>query len=129
MSALDAYAVLSLAAGSLAGGFARYWFGGYIYRVFGTSFPYGTFAVNMTGCFLIGVFDALANERFALDPAARLLLMTGFCGAFTTFSTLILETANLMKGGDFARALLNAVGSLVVGMIVFRLGALTGRWI
>jgi CrcB protein len=127
MSALDAYAVLSLAAGSLAGGFARYWFGGYIYRFAGTSFPYGTFAVNMTGCFLIGLLDALAMDRFVLGPNGRLLLMTGFCGAFTTFSTLILETSNLMKGGDFVRALLNALGSLLLGLILFRLGALAGR--
>ena len=127
MSMLDSAVILSLAAGSLAGGFARYWFAGYIYRIFGTSFPYGTFAVNMTGCFLIGAFDALANERFVLGPSARLLLMTGFCGAFTTFSTLILETSNLMKGGDLARALLNALGSLLIGLILFRLGALAGR--
>lgn len=119
----------SLAAGSLAGGFARYAMAGAVYRALGTAFPYGTFLVNMVGCFLIGLFDCLAIERFALGPAARVLLMTGFCGAFTTFSTLILETSNLMKGGDFARALLNAVGSLVAGMVLFRLGTSVGRLI
>ena len=117
----------ALAAGSLFGGFARYFMAGAVYRALGTSFPYGTFLVNITGCFLIGLFDCLATERFVLDPTARLLLMTGFCGAFTTFSTLILETSNLMKSGDFARAALNAVGSVIVGLIVFRLGALAGR--
>ncbi len=127
MSALDAYAALSLAAGSLAGGFARYWLGGRVYQVWGASFPYGTLAVNLSGCFVIGLLDALAMERFVLGPSARLLLMTGFCGAFTTFSTLILETSNLMKGGDFVRALLNALGSLLLGLILFRLGALAGR--
>jgi CrcB protein len=119
----------SLAAGSLAGGFARYLMAGAVQSALGPSFPYGTFLVNITGCFLIGIFDCLAAERFVLDPTARLLLMTGFCGAFTTFSTLILETSNLMKGGDFARASLNAVGSLIVGLIVFRLGTLAGRLI
>ena len=116
-----------MAAGSLAGGFARYFMAGAVYRALGAAFPYGTFLVNVAGCFLIGLFDCLAGERFALNPVARLLLMTGFCGAFTTFSTLILETSNLMKGGDFVRALLNALGSLAVGMIVFRLGTLAGR--
>ena len=119
----------SLAAGSLAGGFARHLMAGAVYRAMGTSFPYGTFLVNIAGCFLIGLFDCLAGERFALGPAARLLLMTGFCGAFTTFSTLILETSNLMKGGEFARALLNVLGSALIGMIVFRLGTLLGRLI
>src|ERR1035437_4107586 len=117
----------SLAAGSLAGGFCRYFMAGAVYRAMGASFPYGTFLVNILGCFLIGLFDVLATERFVLDPTARLLLMTGFCGAFTTFSTLILETSNLMKSGDFTRAMLNALGSLVVGMLVFRLGTLAGR--
>lgn len=124
---INANVVLSLAVGSLAGGFARYWLAGAVYRGLGTSFPYGTLAVNMAGCFLIGLFDALASERFVLGPASRLLLMTGFCGAFTTFSTLALETSNLMKGGDFARALLNAAGSVVLGLILLRLGALAGR--
>lgn len=126
---INAYAVLSLAAGSLAGGFARYWLAGAVYRGLGTSFPHGTFAVNMLGCFLLGLFDALAMSRFVLGPSARLLLMTGFCGAFTTFSTLILETANLMKEGDFVRALLNTLGSLLFGLILLRLGALAGRLI
>jgi CrcB protein len=119
----------SLAAGSLAGGFARYFMSGAVYRAMGTSFPYGTFLVNIMGCFLIGLFDCLATERFALSPAARLLLMTGFCGAFTTFSTLILETSNLMKGGDFMRASVNVVASVIAGLILFRLGTLAGRLI
>lgn len=119
----------SLAAGSLAGGFARYLLAGVVYRAAGTGFPYGTFVVNGAGCLLIGMFDCLATERFALSPSARVLLMTGFCGAFTTFSTLILETANLMKGGEFPRAMLNAVGSLIVGLILFRLGTSLGRLI
>lgn len=127
MTAHDAAAVLSLAAGSLAGGFARYWLAGAVYQRLGTAFPYGTLAVNMAGCFLIGLLDSLAGERFVLGPGARLLLMTGFCGAFTTFSTLALETSNLLKGGDFLRALVNAAGSLVLGLLLLRLGALAGR--
>lgn len=117
----------SLAAGSLAGGFARYLTAIAVYRVLGTAFPYGIFLVNMVGCFLIGVFDCLAVERFLLGSTARLLLMTGFCGAFTTFSTLILDTSYLMKTGDFGRALFNAVGSVVVGLVLFRLGTSVGR--
>lgn len=119
--------VSSLAAGSLAGGFARYLLAVGVYRALGTAFPYGIFLVNMLGCFLIGVFDCLALERFLLGPTARLLLMTGFCGAFTTFSTLILDTSYLMKNGDFVRALINVVGSVVIGLILFRLGGMAGK--
>lgn len=119
----------SLAAGSLLGGFARYFLSGAVYRAFGAGFPYGTFAVNMLGCFLIGAFDCLATERFALSPAARLLLMTGFCGALTTFSTLMMETTNLMETGDLARAAANVLVSVFAGLILFRLGTLAGRLI
>ncbi|HEX4046513.1 MAG TPA: fluoride efflux transporter CrcB, partial [Elusimicrobiota bacterium] len=117
----------ALAAGSIAGGFSRYFMAGAIYKALGTGFPYGTFLVNIAGCFLIGFFDCLATERFALTPAARILLMTGFCGAFTTFSTFILETSKLMNDGDFNRAALNVFASVIVGLVVLRLGTLAGR--
>jgi CrcB protein len=84
-------------------------------------------AVNMTGCFLIGLFDSLAGEKFLLGPQARLLLMTAFCGAFTTFSTLILETSNLMKDGELWLAFVNSLGSLAFGLLLFRLGVWLGK--
>lgn len=118
---------LGLAAGSLAGGFARYFLAGAAYRAMGVSFPYGTFLVNMLGCFLIGAFDCLATERLALSPAARILLMTGFCGAFTTFSTLILDASNLLKGGEVVRASVYLLASVLVGLALFRLGETAGR--
>lgn len=129
MSRTTMIAWSALTAGSVAGGFARYFMSGAIYKALGTGFPYGTFLVNVAGCFLIGLFDCLATERFVLSPAARILLMTGFCGAFTTFSTFILETSNQMKGGDFLRASANVVASVIVGLILFRLGTLAGRLI
>jgi CrcB protein len=118
--------ILALAVGSFAGGFARYYLAGWIYRVWGTQFPYGTLIVNLLGCFAIGFFSALAGEKYLLSPQARLLLMTGFCGAFTTFSTFMLETANLMKGGEIFFAFLNVAASLVIGFMVFRLGVILG---
>ena len=95
---------VNLGIGSLAGGFSRYVLAGAVHKVSGAGFPYGTMAVNLSGCLIIGFLDTLAEEKFALDPGARLLLMTGFCGAFTTFSTLNLETAHLMQNGEFGRA-------------------------
>ena len=116
--------VLSLAVGSLLGGFARYYLAGVVYRLLGTNFPYGTFVVNLTGCFLIGFLATLSEEKFLLGPQMRLLLMTGFCGAFTTFSTFMLETGNLVKDGELMQASLNILLSVVIGFMVFRLGVL-----
>lgn len=113
---------IQLAAGGVAGTFARYLLAGAVYSVLGTGFPYGTLVVNLTGCFLVGFLAALAEEKFLLGPSARLLLMVGFCGAFTTFSTFMLETANLMKDGETGRAFLNVLASVVAGFFVFRLG-------
>ena len=102
---------------------------GAVYQVLGTNFPYGTLAVNLTGCFVIGFLAALAEEKFLLSPNARLLLMAGFCGAFTTFSTFMLETANLIKDGETLRASINVAASVIIGFIIFRLGVLIGELI
>ena len=120
---------VSLSAGSLVGGFSRYFLAGFIHQFFGSGFPYGTMIVNLAGCFLIGLFNCLAEEKFLLSPSLRLLLMTGFCGAFTTFSTFILETFQLMKGGEFLKASANVSMSVVIGFFVFYIGTLLGRWI
>ena len=111
-----------LAVGGVAGTFARYLLAGVIYRIAGTGFPYGTLVVNLTGCWLIGFLATLAQEKFLLGPNARLLLMVGFCGAFTTFSTFMLETVNLMKDGETWRAFLNVVASVIVGFLAFKAG-------
>jgi len=111
-----------LAIGTLAGGFCRYWLAGAVYSVLGVQFPHGTMVVNLSGCFAIGLLNALAEVKLFLGPEARLLLMTGFCGTFTTFSTFMLETSNLLKDGEALRALCNIAGSLIGGFILFRLG-------
>ncbi len=118
---------LSLAAGGIAGTLARFLLAGGINRSLGTGFPYGTMAVNLSGCFLIGLFDAMAEARFLIGPTGRLLLMTGFCGAYTTFSTLMFETANLMRDGQMLRAALNFLGSGAAGLLLLRLGMMLGK--
>lgn len=116
----------ALALGGIFGVFARYLLASKVYSYAGTGFPYGTLVVNVSGCFAIGLFDSWAGTRGLLGPTARLFLMTGFCGAYTTFSTLILETSNLAADGELLRALLNYLGSGVLGFALFRLGMLVG---
>ena len=120
---------MCLAIGSLAGGFARYFLMGSVYKNLGSDFPYGTLFVNFLGCFLIGFFSVIAEEKFFLGADGRILLMTGFCGAFTTFSTFMLETGILMKEGELCKAFLNVAFSLIAGFVVYRLGAFLGKLI
>lgn len=121
-----AYAVLRdlgvVALGSVAGGVARYGLAGAVYRWLGTGFPYGTLAVNVLGCLVVGTLDGLGQERARLGPHARLLLVTGFCGAFTTFSALIFETDHLLRAGQLWRAAGNIGLSLSLGLAAFRAG-------
>lgn len=111
-----------LVIGGAIGTVSRYALGGFVYRCCGANFPYGTLAVNLSGCFLIGFLAVAAEKKFLLGTDVRTFLMIGFCGAFTTFSTLIFETDNLVRAGEFARAFLNIVLSVVFGFALFRIG-------
>lgn len=118
---------LGLAAGGIFGTFARYFLSGAVHRIFGVTFPFGTLAVNLIGCFAIGFLVVLAEEKFLLGPTARVFLMIGFCGAFTTFSSFVLETSNLVKDGESLYAFLNIILSVTLGFLVFRLGVMLAR--
>ena len=119
--------LLNLAIGGVAGTVARYLFSGAVYRMMGATFPYGTLVVNVSGCFILGLLAVLAEKKFILSPDARLLLMIGFCGAYTTFSTLIFETDSLVRNGQAVKAFTNIFASIILGYILFRAGSLLGE--
>ena len=118
---------VNLVIGGAAGTVARYLLGGAVYRLMGTGFPYGTLIVNISGCFILGILASLSDKKFMLSPDTRLLLMIGFCGAFTTFSSLIFETDSLVRNGQAIRAGTNIFASVILGFVLFRLGTFLGE--
>lgn len=119
--------LLNLIIGGIAGTLARYFLTHFTYHFLGTGFPYGTLVVNLLGCFIIGIVANLSSDAFFLTYNQRLLLITGFCGAFTTFSTFIFETEHLFTNGETSKAFLNVVLSLILGFTVFKIGGILGR--
>ena len=115
-----------LAIGGAAGTIARYTVSGVAQRWAGAAFPLGTFAVNMLGCLLFGLVWSILETRAGLAGAIRLPVLTGFMGAFTTFSTYMFETTGLVQSGQFAFAALNAVGQTVVGLLLVLAGMALG---
>jgi fluoride exporter len=81
------------------------------------TFPWGTFIVNLAGCFLIGLIYAASEKGTPLSPQTRLFLATGFCGGFTTFSTFAFENMSLLRSGDISYFFLYTVGSVVLGIM------------
>lgn len=115
--------------GGVLGANARYLVAGWAAQRFGTVFPYGTFIINVSGAIILGFFMAFLQDRAFIHPNYRLFFATGFCGAYTTFSTLTYESLVLMQEGSFLLALVNVFGSLAVGMLGVILGFVLGRMI
>ena len=114
--------------GGSAGAACRYLIGILTARIWGTHFPWGTLTVNLLGCFLIGLCFAFADRARILTPEMRLLLITGFLGALTTFSSFSLETANAARAGltlqPVINILVNNLGGLGLTFFGFWLGSL-----
>lgn len=109
--------------GGFAGSILRYVFSGYIQALtHSVAFPYGTFAVNLVGCFVIGLFSQLAEGRGVFTAEARVFILVGVLGGFTTFSAFGNETLNLLRDGEKGLALLNIGAHLICGLAAVWLG-------
>ena len=119
---MDRY--LMVLAGGAAGSLARFVVGTAIIARTGGRFPFATVIINISGSFLIGLLMTLFTERLRPHPNWRLLLVVGFLGGYTTFSSFEWETMSLVKDGARWLGLLNAIGSVTVGYAAVWLGAL-----
>jgi CrcB protein len=113
--------------GGFIGSIARFWLGSYITYRLGARFPYGTFFINMSGSFLIGLVVTVLAERVHWSPNLLYLIPIGFIGAYTTFSTFELEAFRSVRNGNLLLALLNVLLSVAVGFIAVWLGVIAGR--
>lgn len=116
--------ILLVGIGGGVGSIARFLCQKYIYQWYPHPFPFATMLVNIFGCFLIGLFYALAEKGNILTPEWRILLTTGFCGGFTTFSTFAYENVNLLKNGDLTYFILYTTASIILGILATWLGIL-----
>ncbi|NQZ53871.1 MAG: fluoride efflux transporter CrcB [Piscirickettsiaceae bacterium] len=119
--------LLAIAGGGAIGAVLRFGMSSNIYRVFGREFPYGTLAVNVLGSLLIGLFFILIVERSVLSAEWRPVIIIGFLGAFTTFSTFSIETLLLLESGELSRAALNVFLSVALCLGATWLGLVIGR--
>jgi fluoride exporter len=118
---------LLILAGGGAGSLARYVAGTAIMTRFGSRFPLGTLFVNVTGSFLIGLLMTLLTERLPASTNWRPLLVIGFLGGYTTFSSFEWETYSAIREGGFWLGLTNVVASVTLGYAAVWLGALIAR--
>jgi fluoride exporter len=108
--------LLLIAVGGALGSVARYLMSMFVLRASGSLLGVGTFAVNVVGCTVFGVIAGLAERRFVFGPEARMFLLVGVLGGFTTFSSFAFESVQLLRDGQFVAAAVNIVGQVVAGL-------------
>lgn len=111
-----------VALGSAVGGVTRWLLGGVFQRWFAAGFPGGTLLINVTGSFLVGALMRYAMDSTAISPELRALLVIGFCGGYTTFSTFSYETLRLAQDGEWSQIALYVGGSVVLSLAAVALG-------
>jgi CrcB protein len=118
--------IISIIIGGAIGSLARFFLTSFVHTFFNRDFAYGTVIVNMIGCFLIGFIAGVA-DKINVPRSIEVLLVIGFCGAFTTFSTFMLETSEMMRNGQNLFAFLNIGISVVLGFTLLRIGVSLGE--
>jgi CrcB protein len=117
--------LLTVAGG--CGAIARYGLSGIVQRWCGERFAWGTLGVNLAGCFLFGLVWTLAEDRLVISGQTRFIILTGFMGAFTTFSTFAFETCGYLDDGQWKLAIINVVAQNGLGILSVFLGMASGR--
>ncbi len=112
-----------------AGCLSRYFLSGWVYGVMGRSFPYGTFAVNILGAFVIGLLMEFGIRSTLIPPSLRVGMTVGFLGGLTTFSTFSYETFRLLEDGEFLIASANALCSVLTCLLFTWLGIIAARYL
>lgn len=120
--------LMVIALAGAAGTLSRYWMQEAVQHWSGSRFPWGTLAVNALGCFLFGVIWTLAEERALLSRELRIMVLTGFMGAFTTFSTFAFETGQQTRQAEWLYAAGNIVVQVGLGLFCVFLGFAVARW-
>ena len=118
---------LIVSTGSFFGGGTRYVVSQWLQTLTSLPFPLGTFVVNVVGCLLIGFLSGLNYGGGFMTPTTKLLLTTGFCGGFTTFSTFVNEGSALGRDGNFTWLALYIIGSLAVGFLCLMAGNMISK--
>ena len=120
-------AFLVVGIGGALGAVARYGVALIVARFWSREFPLATLIINVSGSFVLGFFATFAAERSAIDPLWRLMIATGFVGAYTTFSTFEYETQRLVHAGSTWWAAANVIMSVAAGFAAVQLGMLLAR--
>ncbi len=118
---------LLVGVGGCLGSILRFWLGSYIGSKMGTRFPYGTFVINITGSFLIGLVFAFLTVKTQWSPNWRYLIPIGFIGGYTTFSSFEYETLRSIQDGQIGLGLLYVATSVVIGFVAVWGGMIAGR--
>jgi CrcB protein len=119
------FLVISL--GAIFGANARYFLSRYAAKILGPVFPYGTLIINVLGSFVVGLFVIWATERVLINPRWRLLVVVGFCGAFTTFSSYAFETVAYFEQGQWQMMLTNILSNNILCLIAALAGMALAR--
>ncbi|TWI70721.1 CrcB protein [Desulfobotulus alkaliphilus] len=119
--------ILMVALGGALGTLCRYGLCTGVHALLGRNFPWGTATVNLLGCFMFGLIWVMAEEKNMISESLRIMLLVGFMGAFTTFSTFIFENSGLIHHGEWIRLMANLAGQNLLGFMALYLGYSLGR--